>query len=239
MPYCSRCGVEVESFKTHCPLCQTEIQKLEDLVIEEKKKYPDEQVTQPKRVRTKKQKRSLAWELFSVAILVPLLITLFTDLIVNKEVSWSLYPVSTLLLVWIIVSVPIMFPKKIPILLVGETVPYIIYFLIIDLIDNGQIDWYPRLGLPIIALVMTTVLLVAVGSIFVKNKGANIAAFIIIGAGIICLGTDFIVTTYIRGSFAVSWSLYVLASTIVIGGFLLYIHYRIIKGSNLKRKLQM
>ena len=76
MPYCSKCGVEVETHQTHCPLCQTKIQEIEDLLIEDKKKYPDKQVLQPRKIRTRKQKRILAWEIMSVTLLLPLLITL-------------------------------------------------------------------------------------------------------------------------------------------------------------------
>jgi hypothetical protein len=232
MPFCKRCGVEVESDKTHCPLCNTALEELDEESIEKTKKFPDdEQVASPKKERSEKRKRVLRWEILSVTLLIPLMITLFTDLIVNRTVSWSLYPISSLILVWIIISIPLLFPNKLPIILIGETVPYFIFLLIIDLIDNGSIDWYTRLGLPIIAVIITMVLAVIVGTIFVKNKGANIAAFILFGIGITCLGIDFIVTSYIESRFAVNWSLYVLASTVVLGGFLLYVHYRLIKAA--------
>jgi hypothetical protein len=238
MPYCSKCGVEVETHKTHCPLCQTKIQEIENLVIEDKKKYPDQQVLRPKKIRTKKQKRILAWEIISVTLLLPLLITLFIDLIFNKAVSWSLYPISTLILVWIIITIPLLFTKNLPVLLVGETVPYFIYFLVVDLINNGKLDWYLRLGIPIISTVLTTAIAIAIGSIYMKHKGANIAALIVLGIGVVCVVIDFTITSYISEKW-ISWSLYVIASTIVVSGFLFYIHFRIIRGSNLKRKLQM
>jgi hypothetical protein len=239
MPYCSRCGVEVEADKTHCPLCQTTIQELDDNPLESTRKYPDEQVIPTRKVRSGKQKRLLAWEITSVSFLIPLLITLFIDLIVNKTVSWSLYPITSLLYAWILLTLPLLFPKKVAVLLVGETLPLLVYLLVIDIIDNGQIDWYLRMGLPIIAILITVSIGIAVGGLYVKNKGANIAALILFGAGIICLGIDFTITSYLQGKFTVSWSLYVLATTIVVGGFLLYIHFRIIRGSQLKRKLQI
>ena len=238
MPYCSRCGVEVEKSVTHCPLCQTEIQDIEEKPVESKK-YPDEEPALPKKVRTNKEKRRLAWEVTSVSLLIPLLINLFVDLIVNKTVSWSLYLISTLLFVWIIVTMPLLFPKNIPILMVGETVPHFIYLLVLDVIDNGTFDWYPRLGLPILSVVVLVVISVITGAIFVKNKGVNIAAFVMFGSGVMSVGIDFIVSSYLQGKFAISWSLYVLASTVVVGGFLLYIHFRILKGTDLKRRLQL
>lgn len=232
MPYCSRCGVEVELDKTHCPLCNSLIEESDENSIEKMKKYPEEdQIPAPEKIRTEKQTRIRRWEILSVTLLIPLLITLFTDLIVNKSVSWSLYPISSLILVWIIISIPLLLPKKLAIILIGETFPYFLYLLVIDFIDNGQINWYTRLGLPIISVIVTTVLAIIIGIIFVKNKGVNVAAFILFGIGIICLGIDFIVTSYIENKFTVNWSLYVLATTVVIGGFLLYVHFRLIKGS--------
>ena len=237
--FCSRCGVEVEPHKTKCPLCGTSIQHAEE---EEPtsyiKKYPDEPAVKTEKVgRTAKQKRRLIWEVISVSLLIPLLITLFIDLIVNKTVTWSLYPISSLILAWFLVSAPLLFPNKLPILYIGETLPPAIFLLVIDKIEDGQIDWLLPVGLPIEAVVAVIAAIVIIGSIKIKNKGLNIAAFILFGAGLISLGIDFIVTSYIRGTFGVSWSLYVIASTIVIGGFLLYIHYRLMKNTKLQRKL--
>ena len=238
--FCSRCGVEVEPHKTKCPLCGTSIQHAEEEPTSYIKKYPDEPAVKTEKVgRTAKQKRRLIWEVISVSLLIPLLITLFIDLIVNKTVTWSLYPISSLILAWFLISAPLLFPNKLPILYIGETLPPAIFLLVIDKIEDGQIDWLLPVGLPIEAVVAVIAAIVIIGSIKIKNKGLNIAAFILFGTGLISLGIDFIVTSYIRGTFGVSWSLYVIASTIVIGGFLLYIHYRLMKNIKLQRKLQI
>ncbi len=239
--FCSRCAVEVEPHKTECPLCGTSIQHAEDEEpISYIKKYPDEPAVKTEKVgRTAKQKRRLIWEVTSVSLLIPLLITLFIDLIVNKTVTWSLYPISSLILAWFVISAPLLFPNKLPILYIGETLPPAIFLLVIDKIEDGQINWFLDVGLPIEAVVAVIAAIVIIGSIKVKNKGMNIAAFILFGTGLICLGIDFIVLKHIRGTFGVSWSLYVIASTVVIGGFLLYLHYRLLKNTKLQRKLQI
>jgi len=239
--FCSRCGVEVEPHKTNCPLCGTPIQNAEDAQPSDYvKKFPDEPAIKTERVgRTPKQKRILIWEVISVSLLLPLLITLFIDLIVNRTVTWSLYPISSLILAWFVISTPLLFPTILPVLYLGETLPPAIFLLVIDKIEDGQIDWFLDVGLPIEAVVAVIAAIVIIGSIKVKNKGMNIAAFILFGTGLICLGIDFIVYKHIMGTFGVSWSLYVLASTVVIGGFLLYLHYRLMKNTKLQRKLQI
>ncbi|MCK5045638.1 MAG: hypothetical protein KAS22_03595, partial [Candidatus Heimdallarchaeota archaeon] len=161
------------------------------------------------------------------------------DLIVNKTVTWSLYPISSLILAWFLISTPLLFPNILPLLYIGETLPPAIFLLVIDKIEDGQINWFLDVGLPIEAVVAVIAAIVIIGSIKIKNKGMNIAAFILFGAGLICLGIDFIVLKHTRGTFGVSWSLYVLTSTAVIGGFLLYLHYRLMKNTKLQRKLQI
>ncbi|MGC9778253.1 MAG: zinc ribbon domain-containing protein [Candidatus Heimdallarchaeota archaeon] len=240
MSFCSKCGVEIEPHKTHCPLCGSPIQETDEEPVEYTKKYPDEPALGPSKPgRTAKQRRKLIWEIASVTLIIPLLITLFTDLIINKTVSWSLYSIASLILVWLIISMPLLFPDKLTILLIGEALPLFVFLLVIDLIDNGRIDWYLRVGLPMVALVETIIIAVVITSISVKNKGLNIASFILFGIGVICLGVDFIISSFLKQRFTVSWSLYVLASTLVIGGFLLYLHFRIIRGVDLKRKLNI
>ncbi|MHA1367890.1 MAG: hypothetical protein ACTSP5_15990 [Candidatus Heimdallarchaeota archaeon] len=62
MPYCSRCGVEVEPNKEKCPLCDTKIQELEDEEEEYTSKYPEEiaeDETLPKRTSKQRRKNSI------------------------------------------------------------------------------------------------------------------------------------------------------------------------------------
>jgi len=239
MPICSRCGVEVEEGLTYCPLCQKPLQG-EPLKepLEPAKKFPQEPPP-TKKTRTNKQKRLLTWEILSVTLLTLLLITMFLDLIINRTITWSLYAIASIILVWILFTCPLLFPKKLVVLFIGETIPYFIYLLILDLADNRAIDWYLKLGLPILGVIIIIGIAIAVGSIFLKNKGLNIVALIVFGSGAICLGIDFIVNYYLRQKFTATWSLFVLASTVVVGAFLIYLHFRLLKGANLKRKLQM
>lgn len=239
MPYCSRCGVEVESNKQTCPLCNTPIQPLDEEKPEYKSKYPDDvpkdEQTKP---RPKKKKRLLVFEITSVVLAIPLIISLTTNLIVSGTVTWSLYPVASLLLVWFMMATPLLFPKKIAVIATGEFVPMLIYFLVIDLIDNGKIDWYVRVALPIIGAIGVASFIIAFGTLKSKNKGLNIPAFALFGASIICLIVDVCITSYLNGTPGLVWSLYVLVPAVLIGAFLLYLHFRVTRNKDLKRRLQ-
>ncbi len=93
MPYCPRCGVEVEDRLEKCPLCDTAIpgevrnpQKSEGI-------YPADSVKARKMHRslTLRQKRSLFLSLAVMACLLPLLLTPLLDYIQNGLISWSYY----------------------------------------------------------------------------------------------------------------------------------------------------
>ena len=73
-----------------------------------------------------------------------------------------------------------------------------------------------------------------------KKKGANLAAFILFGVGILNLGLDLIIMSTLQGKVTITWSLFVLVPTAIVGGFLLYLHYRF-KDLNkeVKERLQM
>jgi hypothetical protein len=239
MPYCSRCGVEVEPNKKKCPLCDTKIQELGEEEQDYTSKYPEEVVEEERLPqRTSKQRRIISFEVISIILVMPLLITLSTNLIINKTVTWAWYPISSLILAWFLVSFPLIFPKKPYIIVPGEVIPLTLFLLVMDYLDNQHLDWYLTLALPTLALTLVIVTAVVLGSIKAKNKGLNTAAFVLFAISGICLGLDVIISSYILGRFYMFWSLFVITPGVLIGGFLLYLHYRIIRKTDLKRKIQ-
>ncbi|MHA1367891.1 MAG: hypothetical protein ACTSP5_15995 [Candidatus Heimdallarchaeota archaeon] len=183
---------------------------------------------------------------------MPLLITLSTNLIIDKTVTWAWYPFSSLILAWFLISFPLLFPKKPFLIVPGEVIPLTLFLLVMDYIDNQHLDFYLTLALPTLALTLVIVTAVVVGSIKVKTKGLNIVAFVLfaVSGGLnvvafvlfaisgICLGLDVIISSYILGYFYMFWSLFVITPGVLVGGFLLYLHFRIIRKTDLKRKIQ-
>ncbi|MEA2069986.1 MAG: DUF6320 domain-containing protein, partial [Asgard group archaeon] len=150
--YCSRCGVEVELGVKECPLCQTPIPKLSDEPPIFTKKYPDKPAKFDRSPRrTPKQKRILAWEIVSASLLLPLIITLLTNIIINQTVSWALYPLISIVLAWLLTTIPLLFPDKPSIIIAGEVTSIMLFLLLLDLIPDLEVDWYLRLALPILA----------------------------------------------------------------------------------------
>ena len=234
MPYCSRCGVEVDPGVEKCPLCNTPIQKLEDISeIKVAKKYPDEPIEESSiKRRTEKEKRLFALEIVSISLALPFLITTFLDLIINKSITWARFPMLGFLFIWGTVAIPLLFPKK-PIILVLGEVSFVMGFLaLVDYFDDWKLEWYVTYALPIVIVTILFSSLVVLASILVKKKGANIAAFILFGIGGLTFCLEIIISR------TISWSLFVLTPTVVIGLFLIYLHYRFTKDIDIKDKLK-
>ena len=241
MPYCSRCGVEVDVGVEKCPLCFMQIQKDPDKPIKEPvtKKYPDEPVEQPtKRVLTPREKQIRALEIISVSLMIPLLIVTFTDLIIAETISWARFPMTVLVLVWLLCTFPLIFAKRPVIVTIGIAISLIGFLVLVDYFDNWNIDWFYQLALPIIALVLILSVGVVIASFKVKQKGMNIAAFILFAIGALNLVLEIIITWETQSKVKVSWSLFVLVSTYIVGGFLMYLHYRFTKDTDLKMKIK-
>lgn len=239
MPYCSRCGVELDSDVNHCPLCETPIQVLSDQ-IPPIKKYPDQPVHDPDRIKLKGKKLQLfIWEILTVSLLLPALVVLFTDLVIDMNVTWSRYPILALTMVWGMASFPILL-YKIPVLLVFLEVIVINLFLwAIDFFGDGVNNWYFEIALPILILATLIIGSVVFASFFTKKKGANIGSFCLIGTGFLCLGLDLIIESGIHQRFHVSWSGYVLIPTLSLAALLLYFHYRISSLTDISKRFHL
>jgi hypothetical protein len=240
MPYCSKCGVEVEKGVEKCPLCQLPINGVEE-DSPPPKKYPDVPVKHPEKTPlTPRQKRIRAWEIIGASLLIPFLIVVFTDLIVNETVSWARYPMIALLLTWMLTTFPLVFTKRPFVIITGELLSVLIFLVLVDYLHDWTVDWFYKLALPNLAVLILISSAVVILSTQAKRKGANIAAFILFGVGALNLGLDMIIMSTLRQQVSITWSLFVLVPCFIIGGFLLYLHYRFKNlNQDIKERLQM
>ncbi len=162
MPYCVRCGVELQKDYKACPLCQTEVILPSD---EEPGQgiisFPDHM---PRRSRpTLNLVPSHAFMvLMTFLIVVPILVTFFIDFTNNRGVTWSFYPMASLALLWVL----IVYPAKLRghTLLQVITIDFfaIILFLIsMDLYSGPFPEWaqYPVLSLTLIWIYLASLMI--------------------------------------------------------------------------------
>jgi len=238
LSYCNQCRVKVDSYIKTCPLCSSAIQSELDVADDENENiYPNIEEEKTKKFKINgKQKRLLVWEITSVSLVVPFLIVMFTNVIIDKNflLSWAKFPMVSLLLAWALVTFPLLLAKKPIFIIVGEVFSLMVFLSLIDLFDNWAYSWLYRLALPIIGIITVIISPVVVFSVKVKNKGWNIAAIVLFGIALINIGLDLTIMSYIEGKLTLRWSQYVAVPAAILTGFMLYLHYRIARKMNLK-----
>ncbi|HHY64552.1 MAG TPA: RING-HC finger protein [Clostridiaceae bacterium] len=150
MAYCVRCGVELQKGCKACPLCNTEVILPDEI-------DPSERVTlfldrMPRNVRPSidlvPSKSFLL--LVTFIILLPILVTLFVDITVNRTITWSFYPITSLALLWLLIAYPAIFKGHTVFQIVTMDMLTIAVFLMsLDMYSGSFPKWshYPALSL--------------------------------------------------------------------------------------------
>ncbi|HAK45660.1 MAG TPA: hypothetical protein DCO79_07050 [Spirochaeta sp.] len=208
MPYCPKCGVEVDHGTECCPLCsfsipeipfETDIKKEE---IELKNYY--EELKQLKDARKKKTR-----SVFFIIIILIVIGTAFNnamqDWMSNNELTFSPYVMSSLGLFIICLIVIFGFIRRMkfvfPLLFLSSSV----FLFSLDIFSNG-IEWFWTLGLPLTTLSYGIVFITAI-IIRKKKPGKLYSGSIILGfAAVLLVLMDSIINLY-YGELMLSWSL--------------------------------
>lgn len=234
MPYCSDCGVEVEKFIEVCPLCAAPIRNGREPEVR-KDRYPDRAAVE----KRSGMYRLIAWECVSVFLLTAAFIVLFTNLLINLSITWAWYPLASFALAWLLVTFPLLFQKRPVPIATLSAIAILLYLAGIDFIDDHTFDWFQFIALPIAFLVGTVTVAVVTVSSRAKKKGANVAAYILFGVGLVVLGIDMIIGFAITRKVGADWSSFVIIPLVFIAFFLLYLHHRLLNHVNLKKWFQL
>lgn len=224
MPYCSRCGVEVEENTVSCPLCSSPIQHL-DKNNRPITYYPSDVPHEP---GYKRRFHQGAFTLFiSILFFIPIAVTLTSDLIHSGTITWSAIPAIALLASWGLFFIVIQLynsPIALGIAFFADLALFL--FALARLIPGGK-EWFLPLGLSIAAVVFFTTLLMVLYILFTKSKGFNLIGAVLLAASIICFFIDLFVSRYLppAGKIHLSWSYFVILSCPPLSLFFFYLHY--------------
>lgn len=225
MPYCSKCGVEVENGVASCPLCGTPIQDLENAASSENR-YPDFKSDDKPRM-SGRGRRNLAWETISILCAIAVIVVLGSDLQANARITWSVYPISSVAFVWV-VSGLLLFLRKLPWLVVSASlIGGAALLATFAWESSGSFSWFVVLGLPLMVLAAAVVIVLIVVISHVRYVGLNVVAFVSIGVALLCAGSDGVIHRYVSGSIGLSWSVIVLQALLPFAAIMLFLHYRL------------
>lgn len=153
MPYCVRCGVELQKDCKTCPLCQTEVVLPgEQDFGEGASVFPDHM---PRRMRQNLNLAPSRAVLFLVTfiLVVPILVTFIIDFTANHAVTWSFYPMTSLALLWILIAYPALLRGHTVFQVLTVDIFALMFFLLsMDLYLGPFPEWsqYPLLSLSLL-----------------------------------------------------------------------------------------
>jgi hypothetical protein len=237
MVRCPNCRVEAEENANFCSLCG---EPLFSSLAENNSFTKSGRLRREEKILTDYQKlsgfqkRKIFWKISGLILIPGTIITLLIDFIGQQNITWSKYPATISLILFINFTLNTFLHRKILLMMTLSFISSIFLFILIDIyaIESG---WKLHLGIPIILLAYLTLYFFIYIVRSARQKGLNIIAYSLLAAGLLSLSAEGIISVYSRGSLYFGWSLIVLVSVLFIALLLLYIHYRLKKATDLKR----
>lgn len=237
MIICKNCGVELEPDMNLCPLCEEPLNIGSDKNMAKTKFHEkfnfERQIKPDNRVMTPTQ-RKVTWELIFFILILISIITSSLNFILNKEISWSQYPVAVCIIVFSYISFfTFLNIRREFQLLSGFALASILIFLL-DLITGGQ-NWSVQLAIPLLLLINIVIVVLYEIIRFSKQRGVNLIAYSFLSAALLCIGAEAVIDFYIIHNIDLVWSLIVSACVLPISFVLFFMHFRLKKGNDLNK----
>jgi hypothetical protein len=237
MIICPNCGVELEENSNYCSLCGEPVLNKTakgGAFIKSGKPSREEKLLSDYHRLTGIQKRKIFWKISGLILISVIILSLLIDFIVNRAITWSKFPATVSLVLFINFTLNTFLRKKTILMLIFSFLSVAVLFILFDTYA-GDTAWNMRLGIPVLIAAYLTVMFLIFLVRKAKQKGLNIIAYSLLAAGLLCIFTEGILSVYISGLIYLEWSLIVMVSVVFISILLLYIHYRLKKATDLKR----
>lgn len=228
--YCIQCGVKLADTEKQCPLCGL-------TVYHPELKQGDEAPLFPKNAYPEVAPRSLLPQIILTALfLIPINIVLLVDSQVHSGITWSGYVVGALLLSYVLLVLPSWFSRPNPVIFVPSGFAAIgLYLLYINCATGGS--WFLSFALPVTGITCLLVTAVVALMRYVPKGGMYIFGGAFIAFGLFALLIEFLLNITFQGIRFVGWSLYPLASLVILGGLLIFLAICRPAREKLERKL--
>jgi len=220
------CGVELDGGLTICPLCGKDPGK-KDEPEPVSSSYPSGIIQ-----LQKKENRRYLWELSGVIAFSGIAVCTILNLLINKELKWSLFSDVSILTAWVILTL-YQFVYKRPLIIAALLILTMLAALfMIDLITTGR-EWFFPVGLPV-----ATCAFISAGIILILYRAAHLHGLNLIASALIvlsgfCILTEIVLDKFLNGTVDLFWSLFVAVSVLPVSLLFFFYHYRLKKGKRL------
>lgn len=221
MPYCSKCGVEVDSDIKKCPLCQFTIPEIEEL-NSDLSKFPIAINEYPQQLTNLKIKIFKSIAIFFISTII---ILLLLNRKISGGITWSKYTSLIFSAMVMYAFFGFGFIKSFKKAFTGVAMTTIALLFLIDAIKGG-LTWFAPIGLPIVLAIFFIVMIIVYISKKSRSRGLNVIAYSLLGISVLCLVIEFCLTNYVYGFVDLSWSTIVCVQLFALSVILFYIHYR-------------
>ncbi|MEX2443423.1 MAG: hypothetical protein WD492_07450 [Alkalispirochaeta sp.] len=226
--YCERCGVELEPGFSVCPLCGATEQNDQEPDMTEY--YLDEPIpVEP--VLRRMVRRSILGIGATAAIIL-----LIVDIGIDGAVSWSPAAIVPVVAGTAVVVLPLIFRRWLPIFS-GSMVTIIAMLALLDVLSDGVLDWFVPVAVPI--TVAAGVIVELHRFLLPRLPGVVKGAVILAGAGLLTAVVDATIMIYTQGAVGLSWSRFVLISTLPAAASLVLIHRTVLRYIDLRRRFHL
>lgn len=177
-------------------------------------------------------------KIFTIDVLATALFLLIVDL-QSGAGMWSLYVISSILLVWIFSGLPLVF-KNIPgiiIVLIDGIATALFLWLIERLSQSGP--WFLSLALPLVSLVTGVIVTNFILKKLFNLRPLGIFGMILLSVGLSGIGIDLIINNYLHIPGFSIWSIIQAIVCIPLAGILLFIYINRDLYIYLKKKLHL
>ena len=239
MPYCAKCGIEVDKKEKNCPLCQFPIPYIEGLEDEhEEEAFPIAQNIYPDRVIILKHKIFLTIIIVLLAS-VPILLAIkaFIPSTANG-IHYALISIAATIFCVYFLFGYLSLHKNI----LGISLTTILLTYLLDAADH-KMTWFYNVALYIILLATLIVLIYTY--LYKRSKHRNqfvyIPTYILSAIGLLTVAMESVVSYRINDKIQLTWSLIVLGSTFGVCLLLLGLYHGLPDNvkAKLKRKLHI
>jgi len=216
MSYCVNCGVKLKNSEKKCPLCNTP-------VINPNKKNSDYEPAYSNKIEDFKK---INYKYLSKLVILLLMFTSFiivlVDLIFSRDITWSLYVVSSILYLGSYLS--FMVYKNIYISLIINLLSTELFILLIAYLNNGM-HWYLYLVLPFIIIIWLYIMLV---TYLIKRKKGNFLKRIslcLLFCGLTIIAVEVCIDLFRFNIINYNWSLYAALPITIISTLIFILSY--------------